>query len=167
MAGYPPSPPCTSGPGRRSGTCRNARGRARSLVTARRREPKTRDDPWRGADHGDRDCRGRSVLLQLRSTARRFARTGAATELKRWQATPGRHLQTERPIHPASAGCRRAPSSDMRAARHLSERPGSWPFSARRPDLVAAVALANKMARTAWAILARGDIYRPAAVASN
>ncbi len=37
----------------------------------------------------------------------------------------------------------------------------------RRPALVAAVALTNKMARIAWAILARGDVYRPAAVACN
>lgn len=37
----------------------------------------------------------------------------------------------------------------------------------RRPALVAAVALANKMARIAWAILARGDVHRPTTVASN
>jgi len=36
---------------------------------------------------------------------------------------------------------------------------------ARRPAKVVAVALANKMARTAWAVLARGESYRAPAVA--
>jgi hypothetical protein len=33
-------------------------------------------------------------------------------------------------------------------------------IQARRPSNVAAVALANKMARTAWAILAHGQAYK-------
>jgi len=37
---------------------------------------------------------------------------------------------------------------------------------ARRPAKVAAVALANKMARTAWAVLARGESYRASAPAA-
>jgi transposase len=37
----------------------------------------------------------------------------------------------------------------------------------RKPRKVAAVALANKMARIAWALLARGESYRrPAAAAA-
>ena len=35
---------------------------------------------------------------------------------------------------------------------------------ARRPAKVVAVALANKMARTAWAVLARGENYRAPAL---
>jgi transposase len=38
---------------------------------------------------------------------------------------------------------------------------------ARKPFKVAAVALANKMARMAWALMARGELYRcPAARAA-
>ncbi len=37
----------------------------------------------------------------------------------------------------------------------------------RRPGLVVAVALANKTARIAWAILARGGVYRPPAAATS
>ena len=38
---------------------------------------------------------------------------------------------------------------------------------ARRPFKVVAVALANKMARTAWAVLARGEAYRAPKRLSN
>jgi hypothetical protein len=36
----------------------------------------------------------------------------------------------------------------------------------RKPRLVVAVALANKTARVAWAVMSRQDIYRHAAVAA-
>ncbi len=48
-------------------------------------------------------------------------------------------------------------------------RPDKYPWLtqllARRPAKVVAVALANKMARTAWALLARGETYRAHALA--
>jgi transposase len=37
---------------------------------------------------------------------------------------------------------------------------------ARRPAKVVAVALANKMARTAWAVLVKGENYRAPALMS-
>ena len=50
-------------------------------------------------------------------------------------------------------------------------RPDKYPWViellARRPAKVVAVALANKMARTAWAVLAKGETYRAPAHSSN
>ena len=37
----------------------------------------------------------------------------------------------------------------------------------RKPRKVAAVALANKMARVAWALMTRGEVYRHAATATG
>ena len=55
--------------------------------------------------------------------------------------------------------------------RYARQNPEKYPWLAqllaRKPFKVAAVALANKMARTAWALLANGGIYRaPALVAA-
>ena len=48
--------------------------------------------------------------------------------------------------------------------RRALQNPGKYPWLtqllARRPFKVVAVALANKMARTAWALLAHGGTYR-------
>jgi transposase len=58
--------------------------------------------------------------------------------------------------------------SIVRTAR---TRPDKYPWViallGRRPAKVVAVALANKMARTAWAVLAKGEPYRPPARSNN
>jgi transposase len=50
---------------------------------------------------------------------------------------------------------------------HGAARPGSWlaGLIARKPPLLVRVALANKMARIVWALMARGGVYRAPAVA--
>lgn len=54
--------------------------------------------------------------------------------------------------------------------RHARAHPDKHPWLiqllARRPAKVAIVALANKMARIAWAVLSRGETYRPPARAA-
>jgi len=51
------------------------------------------------------------------------------------------------------------------AQRHGTWRPWIVQLLARRATKVAAVALANKMARMVWAIMARGERYREPMVA--
>ena len=56
-------------------------------------------------------------------------------------------------------------TSVIRRARNGAMAAGPWirALLERRPARVVTVAMANKTARIAWAILARGDIYRPTA----
>jgi transposase len=55
----------------------------------------------------------------------------------------------------------------LRYARHRPEKyPWLAQLLARKPFKVVAVALANKMARTAWALLAKGGTYRAPALAA-
>src|ERR1700730_10521666 len=46
---------------------------------------------------------------------------------------------------------------------------GSWlgRMMAKKPRMLVAVALANRMARVAWALMAEGRIYRDPAIATN
>ena len=54
--------------------------------------------------------------------------------------------------------------------RRAKQNPEKYPWLtqllARRPFKVVAIALANKMARVAWALLARGGTYRVPALAA-
>jgi transposase len=47
-------------------------------------------------------------------------------------------------------------------------RPGTWfgGLLARKPGMLVRVALANKMARIVWALMARGGVYRAPVVAA-
>ena len=53
--------------------------------------------------------------------------------------------------------------------RHAGREPGGADWAgrllSRRPFKVAAVALANRMARVAWALLTKGGTYRTSAAA--
>ena len=53
------------------------------------------------------------------------------------------------------------------ARTHPEKHPWLMQLLARRPAKVVAVALANKMARIAWAVLARGETYRAPALAAR
>jgi transposase len=59
-------------------------------------------------------------------------------------------------------------SSATKAAARKGAGPDSWlgRMLARKPRLVVAVALANKIARVAWALMAHGGVYRAPAVAA-
>jgi|TARA_R100000365_G_C2698998_1_gene38175 hypothetical protein len=60
-------------------------------------------------------------------------------------------------------------SSVVRHACHRGAPAGSWleRMLMRKPRMLVSVALANKMARTVWALLAKKEDYRaPAAVAA-
>jgi transposase len=58
-------------------------------------------------------------------------------------------------------------TSVIRRARTSASVSASWvkALLERRPARVVTVAMANKTARIAWAVLARGEVYRPAAMA--
>ncbi len=84
----------------------------------------------------------------------------AAAELERRQATAGRTSKRGdkyiRCLLVAGA---------VAVLRHTRNRPtkdAAWVrgLLARRPTKVAAVALANKTARIAWAVMTRGEAYR-------
>ena len=57
----------------------------------------------------------------------------------------------------------------VRWAALRGPRAGSWleKMMIRKPRMLVAVALANKMARIAWALMAQGGVYRDPAAAAQ
>ena len=60
-------------------------------------------------------------------------------------------------------------SSAAKVAACDGSRASPWlaGLLARKPRMLVTVALANKMARIVWALMARGELYRAPAAASN
>lgn len=89
-----------------------------------------------------------------------MAWTDTAAEFVRRQGEARQHDQ-EGAARPATVVDLRGGHRGEWALRK-SAQPGSWLTSmlARKPRLVVAVALANRIARVAWALLAKGGVYR-------
>ncbi len=86
----------------------------------------------------------------------------SATELQRWQGTAGRITKKgdgyirKLLVIGANGGPRFARKGSP------NQRGGANNLQTRKPHKVVAVALANKMARISWALLARNEVFRPA-----
>ena len=89
---------------------------------------------------------------------RGVARSGAAAGFDRRQNPPWRHLQARQPLLATSADQRR----QRQSVALQSDQRDPWVIGLRRrrPSLVVAVALANKTARIAWAVMHREESYR-------
>ena len=97
----------------------------------------------------------------FRSGRECLARPRAAPDLHRRQGPPWRDQQTRRQLYQASVDQRCPRGAATLQGRQDRSLVGS--LRARKHRLVVAVALANKTARIAWAIMRKGDIYRHAA----
>ena len=94
-------------------------------------------------------------------------RACAEAELKRGQGEARRHHQARRPLSAQPVHGRRAWPSFATPRSTAPSRPWLTALLARRPTKVAAIALANKIARMVWAMMARGERYKePVALAA-
>ena len=101
---------------------------------------------------GDRQWR----RLHARTRLRRVAGTRTKAGIDRRSHDPGQDLQARQHVQAAHVVLARRPSAAMRSL---------WPWieraSRRLHRNMLAIALANKLARIAWAVLARGHAYEP------
>ncbi len=134
-------------------------------ASLQRGEPATRDGPRHRPHRCHHDCSNRygSQGLPIRSRLRDLDRGRAATGLDRRQAEARACFQARRPLS-ATHSRRRSPRGSPTRQTASGQVSLADQLSARRPFKVVAVALANKMARIAWALLAKGGTYRAPAL---
>jgi transposase len=107
------------------------------------------------------------VAPALRNAKRSFcAWTDPVAKINRRQADAGGDIE-DGGANLATAAHHGASAVVCQAARRGAQ-PGSWParMLARKPRMLVITALANKMARTVWALMAKNEIYRAPVVAS-
>ena len=89
-----------------------------------------------------------------------MAGAGPTAKLERRQGPIERHHEGRQHLYPPSAGDRA--TSVIRYARSKAPGTAEWlkKLLDRKSARLASVALANKMARIAWSVLTRGEVYR-------
>jgi hypothetical protein len=121
------------------------------------RDPRDRPD-YRDRRRGERrQCHS----VPLGAPVRRLAWSGTAAALERRQGAARAYFQTRRRLHQAPAGAWCA--GHLSWSRRKKQIRSAWltGLLARRPTNVVLLAMANKTARIAWAMLSRGERYQP------
>src|SRR4051794_10060590 len=133
----------------------------------RRNDPASADDagrrPHRGP--GNRDLRAADGCLQTRARFCRLARACPSATLDRRQTGSREDLKDGPARYSPPADHRRDDRRPLGLRKGAPE--GSWlqRMLARKPKMLVAIALANKMARSAWAMLAKEDFRVPTVAA--
>jgi hypothetical protein len=80
------------------------------------------------------------------------------------EAPPARHIEGGRRLSAPPARDRRNLGAARNRKQDLAAALWAQALLARQPKKVVIVALANKLARIAWAIMAKGEAYRAGAI---
>jgi hypothetical protein len=121
-----------------------------------------RHDPRHRPDYGLGNCRhgAQSFCLQERSSIGGMAGAGPTAKFERRQGPIERHHEDRQ--HYIRRLLVIGATSVIRFARSKAPGTAEWlkKLLDRKSARLASVALANKMARIAWSVLTRGEVYR-------
>jgi transposase len=147
--------------------------RIKKLISTLRRAQGQRGQPasrlytGRRTDHCiNAGCRDQPGDVPIRPPSRRLGRPDNKGTFDRRQTTNGRHQPGRQRTVARVAGFRCHLGDQCRPE---AGQPKEWlrALLLRKPRKLAAVALANKMARTAWAMMTSGETYRPPSIAAG
>ena len=143
-----------------AGEIPQARTPAHDLAPRRRDQSAAQDHPrgWHHHRHSPGCQRAGPLRLQDRPPVRGLSGSGATPELIRRQRPSRPNIQDGRWLPAQASGRRR----HIRRADSNTSATGAWVrcLLERKPARLVTVAVANKTARIAWAVLARGETYR-------
>src|ERR1700722_3997579 len=103
--------------------------------------------------------------LQARPRLCCLARARSSATHDRREAEAGTHLEDGTARHPPASDHRRHDRRQIGGPQGRGQGVVVARMLAHKPRLVVAIALANKMARSVWAMLSKGEEYRGSALA--